>query len=148
MIDFINLDVWQNSIVFMVEPTLQEFDRFYYDNTRRINDEEYKMMRSDIEDPNSCMGYTIIVSDGGLIIYLRDPYTFLYSSHEIFHAVNKMLMKRGVHIDEDGEPWAYTIGLVTDWYVKWLCRERRLLTFVPVDMVKPEYLKQINYKED
>jgi hypothetical protein len=106
------------------------------------------MMRSDIEDPNSCMGYTIIVSDGGLVIYLRDPYTFLYSSHEIFHAVNKMLLKRGVHLDEDAEPWAYTIGLVTDWYVKWLCRERRLLTFVPVDMVKPEYLKKINYQED
>jgi hypothetical protein len=147
MIDYIDIDVWQNSIVFMVEPTLQEFDRFYYDNTRRMSDDDYKAMRDDIEDPNSCMGFTITVYDGGLIIYLRDPYTFLYSAHEIFHAVNKMLLKRGVHLDEDGEPWAYTIGLVTNWYVKWLCRERKLLMFVPVDMVKPEYLKQINYKE-
>ena len=148
MIDYIDIDVWQNSIVFIVETTLQEFDRFYYDNTRRLTDDEYKEMREDIENPHSCMGFTILVNDGGLVIYLREAYTFLSSAHEIFHAVNKMLLKRGVHIDEDAEPWAYTIGLVTDWYVKWICRERKLLTFVPVDMVKQEYLDKINYKAE
>lgn len=142
MIDFIDIDVWQNSIVFIVEPTLEEFDRFYYNNTRRITDEEYRSMRDDIQNQNGCMGYTILVNDGGLAIFLRDAYTFLYCSHEIFHAVNKMLLRRGVHIDEDGEPWAYTIGLVTDWYVKWLCRERDLVLFVPRKYVSEKYLKE------
>lgn len=144
MINYLDIDVWLNSIVFIVEPTLEEFDRFYYDNTRRMTDEEYKDMRDDIEHPDSCMGFTILINDGGLIIFLRDAYKFLYSSHEIFHAVNKMLDRAGVHIDEDGEPWAYTIGYVTDWYVKWLCKERDLLMFVPRDMVKPEYFLQSN----
>ena len=147
MIDYIDIDVWQNSIVFIVEPTLQEFDRFYYNNTMRMTDDEYKSMRETIENPNRTIGFTLMVCDGGLMVYLRNAYSFIASSHEIFHAVNTMLLKRGVHIDEDGEPWAYTIGLVTDWYVKWLCKERRLLMFVPVDMVKAEYLRQIGYEE-
>ena len=148
MIDFVNIDVWQNSIVFIVEPTLQEFDSFYYNNTKRMTDEEYREMRSDIEHEDSCMGFTIKVCDGGIVVFLRDAYSFLYSSHEIFHAVNQILHRAGVHIDEDGEPWAYTIGYVTDWYVKWLCRERKLLMFVPVDKVKPEYLKEIHYDDN
>ena len=142
MIDFVDIDVWQNSIVFLVEPTLKEFDLFYYDNTKRMTDDEYKAMRDDIENPNKCMGFTITVNDGGLLIFLRDPYTFLYSSHEIFHAVNKMLIQRGVHIDEDAEPWAYTIGYVTDWYIKWLCKERDIIPFVPKKYVSEEYLKK------
>ena len=148
MINYIDIDVWQNSIVFVVEATLQEFDVFYYDNTKRMTDEEYRTMRSDIEHTDSCMGFTVRVCDGGIVVFLRDAYTFMYSSHEIFHAVNQILHRAGVHLDEDGEPWAYTIGLVTDWYIKWICKERKLLMFVPVDMVKPEYLEQINYKEE
>jgi hypothetical protein len=93
-------------------------------------------------------GRTFESVDGGIVVFLRDAYTFMYSSHEIFHAVNQILHRAGVHLDEDGEPWAYTIGLVTDWYIKWICKERKLLMFVPVDMVKPEYLEQINYKEE
>ena len=143
MIDYINIDVWQNSIVFIVEPTLAEYDRFYYDNVRRLTDEEYKALRKDIEDPNSCMGSTMLIDDGGIVVFLRDAYTFLYSSHEIFHAINKILHRAGVHIDEDGEPWAYTIGLVSDWYVKWLCRERDLVMFVPRKYVSKEYLETI-----
>lgn len=144
MINYLDIDVWQNSIVFIVEPTLNEFDRFYYDNTIRMTDEEYRTMRKDIERPDSCMGFTIKVCDGGIVIFLRDAYKFLYSSHEIFHAVNAILHRAGVHLDEDGEPWAYTTGYVTDWYVKWLCRERDLVMFVPRDMVKPEYFLQSN----
>lgn len=148
MINYIDIDVWQNSIVFIVEPTLQEFDCFYYDNTKRMTDEEYRNMRDDIKDHNSCMGFTIRVCDGGIVVFLREAYAFMYISHEIFHAVNQILHRVGVHIDEDGEPWAYTIGLVTDWYVKWICRERKLLPFVPIDMVKPEFLSQIGYNEE
>lgn len=148
MINYIDIDVWQNSIVFIVEPTLQEFDRFYYNNTIRMSDEEYKAMRDDIKDPRSCMGYTIVISDGGLVIFLREAYKFLFSAHEILHACLKMLMKRGVTIDEDSEPLAYTIGLVTDWYVRWICEERKMLTFVPADMVKDEYKRKIGYKEE
>ena len=142
MINYIDIDVWQNSIVFLVETTPQEFDRFYYDNTKRISDEEYKAMRDDIEHPERCMGFTIKVCDGGIIVFLRDAYQFLYSSHEIFHAVNMMLQRTGVHLDEDGEPWAYTIGLVTDWYVRWICKERDLEMFVPRKYVSAEYLRK------
>ena len=139
MINFIDVDVWNTSIVFIVEPTIEEFERFYYNNTRRINDEEYKIMRKDIENPNSCTGFTMRVTDGGFMVFLRNACNFLYVSHEIFHAVNGILLNRGVNIDEDGEPWAYTIGFVTDWYIKWICDEKDLIMFVPRKYVSKEY---------
>ena len=30
----------------------------------------------------------------------------------------------------------------------WICEERKLLTFVPADMVKDEYKRKIGYKEE
>jgi hypothetical protein len=40
----------------------------------------------------------------------------MYVVHEIYHAINKMLMSAGVHHDVDDEPFAYTLGYVVNEY--------------------------------
>ena len=143
MIKEIELDVWQTSVVFIVEPTLKEFDMFYYDNTKRLSDADYKQMRRDIASPQTCEGFTFVTDDGGIIVYLREAFRFLYSIHELEHAINKILMMRGVNHDADAEPWAYTIGYLAEEYYKWICTEKDVFAFVPRKFIKEKYLKDL-----
>jgi hypothetical protein len=112
----INVDVFLNSIMFLVEVDKLEFERWYYDNTKMITNEEHDQMLNDILDSNSCMGFTIKTDNGSYVVYLREAYKDMYVVHEIYHAINKMLMSACVHHDMDDEPFAYTLGYVVNEY--------------------------------
>lgn len=119
MIEIINVDIYLCSVVVLAGIDEREFDGFYYRNVTRITDEEYKEMRSDITDKNSCNGFTCETQFGDVIVFLRkgEERKELYVVHEMFHAANKILCKRGVKHDSSAEPWAYMIGyLVNEYY--------------------------------
>lgn len=116
MIFAIDIDIYLTSVLFLVETSPYEFDKFYYEHVTRITDEEYKQFRSDIENEKSCMGFTNTTDNGDYIVYLRDGDCELYVAHEIYHVVNRILMDRGVSHNYDDEPYAYLNGWLKQEY--------------------------------
>lgn len=118
MIETIDIDIYLNCVVFAVGIDEKEFDDFYYRNATRITDEEYKLIRNDIADKNSCNGLTVLLDCGNVFVFIRrgQERKDLTVSHEIFHAVHRVLKRAGVEIGEDGESYAYLIGWITNEY--------------------------------
>ena len=113
MVIAVDVDMYHASVVFMVESDIHEFNMLYYDNVSKITDEEYKCMLNDIENPCLCNGFTIALDSGAIIVYLRHADYEEDVAHEIFHAANRILCKRGFELDESGEAWAYLVGYLT-----------------------------------
>ncbi len=118
MIENIVVPIYGRDIAFLAEVTLEEFDRFYYDNATKITDDEYHKIRKDIQDEKNVGGVTWWLDSGLALIYLRDGKSDLIVPHEIFHVCNKILYAAGVNHDADAEPWAYLIGWLTNEYYR------------------------------
>ena len=114
----IDVPIYGRSVAFLVEVTVSEFDRFYYDNVTRITDEEYRQIRADILDEKGVGGTTWYLDSGLMLVYLRDGRSDIIVPHEIFHVCNKILCLAGVNHDGDAEPWAYLIGWMTNEYYR------------------------------
>ena len=118
MIFNIPVDIYGRDVVFIVEVTSEEFDRFYYNNTKMITDEEYKVIRKDILDKKGIGGATYWLDYGQPLVYLSKGNSDIFVPHEIFHVCNKILCAAGVNHDSDAEPWAYLIGWMTNEYYR------------------------------
>lgn len=118
MIETINIDIYLNCVVIATGIDEKEFDDFYYRNVTRITDEEYKLIRKDIADKNSCNGLTMQLDNGNVLVFIRKGHERkdLVVAHELYHAANKILMRAGVHHDEDDEPYAYLLAWLTNEY--------------------------------
>ena len=118
MIENINIDIYLNCVVIAAGIDEKEFDRLYYDNVTKITDEEYKIIRKDIADKNSCKGLTVQLDCGNVFVFIRkgQERKDLTVAHEIFHAVHNVLKRAGVVLDVDGEAYAYLIGWLTNEY--------------------------------
>lgn len=112
----IDLDIFLQSIMFLVEVDKNEFERWYYNNTKLINNEEHDQMLKDVLDPRSCMGFTVELDSGAYVVYLREATKDMYVVHEIYHAINKILMNAGVNHDLSDETFAYALGYVCNEY--------------------------------
>ena len=115
MIYQLDIDLIRANVIFLIEPTLAEFDRLYYDNVTRITDAEYKDIREEIENPELSDGYTRLLNCGTAIVYLRHKYAEGSFTHEIIHAAYKLLKVRGFDLDDE-EAWAYLGGYLTEKY--------------------------------
>lgn len=62
------------------------------------------------------MGFTVFLDSKITVVYLRSAYKDMYVVHEIYHAINKILMNAGVHHDTDDETFAYALGYVCNEY--------------------------------
>ena len=118
MIEYINIDIYLNCVVIAAGIDEKEFDRLYYDNATKFTDEEYKLIRRDIVDKSSCNGLTVQLDNGNVFVFIRkgQERKDLCVSHELYHATNKILMRAGVHHDEDDEPYAYLLAWLTNEY--------------------------------
>lgn len=118
MIEQIDIDIYLNCVVFAVGIDEKEFDRLYYDNVTKFTDEEYKIIRKDIADKNSCNGLTVLLDNGNVFVFIRkgQERKDLTVAHEIFHVVQRVLNRAGVEMGEDGESYAYLIGWLTNEY--------------------------------
>lgn len=127
MIKIVDIDLYHTSVVFLGGISVHDFNCFYYRNVLHLTDEEYKSIIKDIENPKACNGLTAGLDNGGILVYVRHPTWEGDVAHEIFHAANKILTDRGFNLDEDGEPWAYLIGYLTDKYYEALSEEYEAL---------------------
>jgi hypothetical protein len=118
MVERISVPIYGRDVAFLAEITLEEFDRFYYDNVTKITDAEYKAIREDILNKKGVGGVTWHLDSELMLVYLRDGKSDITVPHEIFHVCNKILCSAGVNFDADGEPWAYLIGWLTNEYYR------------------------------
>lgn len=123
MIDGINIPIYEKAIAFFIEPTLEEFERFYYNNATKITDEEYKNIKTAITERNTS-GFCMKVKANMYIIYIKKGYKDNASTviHELYHATNRILFDAGVIPDEHNEPWAYLLGWLTKEYVNHIAK--------------------------
>lgn len=118
MIEFINVDIYINTIVIAAGIDAEGFDILYEDNKDKFSYEEYQKIRNDINDDSICDGSTCLLDCGNIFVFIRKgcERKDLTVAHELFHAVNKLLCRAGVNHDADAEPWAYLLGWLTNEY--------------------------------
>ena len=118
MIEFINIDIYLNTIVIAAGIDVRQFDMLYYDNVKKFTNDEYETIRRDIMNEDSCNGLCMQLDCGNIFVYIRKGHEReeLYVIHELFHAVNKLLCRAGVNHDADAEPWAYLMGWLSNEY--------------------------------
>lgn len=117
MIDKIDIPIYNTSVALLVEVTESELKDFYEDNLDKLTYDDYKMLIDDLNN-SGISGSTMSCDKGGYTLYLRNGKADNYVSHEIFHVCNRILLDRGVQIDNNAEPWAYLIGWFTDEYYR------------------------------
>lgn len=113
MINFLDIDIYGTTFVFVVESTLDEWNNFYLRWSDKLSDDDNKTVIDTIKDMNY-NGCCILTDKNDYIIYIRDKENNGDIAHEIFHACNRLLTKFGVTHDEYSEAWAYLIGYVTN----------------------------------
>lgn len=119
MIHSIDIDLLRANLVYLIASTVQEFDRFYYDNVTRITDEEYKQIRNEIEHPELCAGCTWLLDNNTVLVFIRNKWNEGEVAHEMIHAAYKLLKPRGFDLDDE-EIWAYLGGYLTEEYYNYL----------------------------
>lgn len=117
MITKIDIPIYNTSVAVLVEINIKELKNFYKINKNNLTYEEYKDLREDLTKKN-IRGFTMTCESGNYLLYLRNGKSDNFVSHEIFHVCNKILLDRGVKIDESAEPWAYLIGWFTEEYYR------------------------------
>lgn len=125
MVKYQKIDIYGCTAVFLVEPTKVEFEMMYHDNVTRITDEEYKQMHKDIFENNKCGGFTTYLDNGDFICCIKEALNHGYVAHEIGHLSLRILLSRGLVINEDSdEAFTYLHGWLMGLYYGWLIEEK------------------------
>ena len=125
MVKYQKVEIYETTVVFLVEPTKVEFELMYHDNVTRITDYEYKKMYQDTFHNNECYGYTVTLDNGDFVVCIKDALNHSFVSHEIAHAALRILINRGLEINlTSDEAYTYLHGWLTGLYYKWLVEEK------------------------
>lgn len=125
MLKYQKVEIYETTVVFLVEPTKVEFELMYHDNVTRITDDEYKKMYQDTFHNNECYGYTVTLYNGDFVVCIKDALNHSFVSHEIAHAALRILINRGLEINlTSDEAYTYLHGWLTGLYYKWLVEEK------------------------
>lgn len=121
MVKHLKVEIYDITVVFLINPTKVEFETFYHDNVTRINDEEYKQMYKDVFNNDTCAGFTFVLGCGSIVFYVKEPYSEHDVAHEILHTTNDILGSRGITADFDNdEAQAYLCGYLTKKYYEYI----------------------------
>lgn len=115
MIDFLDIDLYKTTFVFVVGVSVDEWNEFYKKYTDKLSDDDNKIVTDTIDD-KSYDGACIQTDKNDYIIYIRNSEDHGDISHEIFHACNRLLTRLEFTHDEVAEAWAYLIGYVTEHF--------------------------------
>ena len=72
MVKYLKVEIYNITVVFLINPTKVEFELFYHDHVSLITDDEYKLMHKDIYNNNSCGGFTLECSIPARTIPITD----------------------------------------------------------------------------
>lgn len=121
MVKYQKVEIYDCTVVFLINPTKVEFEIMYHDNVSRVTDAEYREMYKDIFDNDKCGGFTRQLECGDVVCCVKEPYNEGYIAHEILHTTNRILLSRGIVADfENDEPQTYLDGWLTTKYYECL----------------------------
>lgn len=106
MIISLEIPIYRCDVAFFLETTVDELGVFFNKNRKNLDEEDYRLLRKDIEDTKKTGGavYTFGVN---YIMYVRDTKEKGHYAHELYHLTNTILSQRGVEHTETDEPYAY-----------------------------------------
>lgn len=106
MIISMEVPIYRCDVAFFLEVTVEELDDFYKRNKKNLDEEDYNLLKKDIEDTEKVAGavYTCGVN---YIMYVRNTKNKGHCDHELWHLTNSILSQRGVEHTETDEPYAY-----------------------------------------
>lgn len=106
MIISLEIPIYHCDVAFFLETTVDELGAFFNKNRKNLDEEDYRLLRRDIEDTKKTGGavYTFGVN---YIMYVRDTKEKGHCAHELYHLTNTILSQRGVEHTETDEPYAY-----------------------------------------
>lgn len=106
MIIALGIPIYRCDVAFFLETTIDELDAFYNKNRKNLDEEDYRLLRKDIEDTKKTGGavYTFGVN---YIMYVRNTKEKGHCDHELWHLTNSILNDRGVEHTSTDEPYAY-----------------------------------------
>ena len=115
MIFTLPVDIYKTFIIVAIEPTEDEWNEYRSQRPDlTITEEDEELLLEDIRNPDGLDGCTIEPEDGFFIIFVRKRQNHGDIAHEIFHTVQDIMKRCKVPLTEDGESWAYLIGMITD----------------------------------
>lgn len=106
MIISLEIPIYRCDVAFFLETTVDELGAFFNKNRKNLDEEDYRMLRKDIEDTKKTGGavYTFGVN---YIMYIRNTKEKGHCAHELYRLTNSILSQRGVEHTETDEPYAY-----------------------------------------
>lgn len=106
MIISLEIPIYHCDVAFFLETTVDELGVFFNKNKKILDEEDYRLLRRDIEDTKKTGGavYTFGVN---YIMYVRNIKEKGHCAHELYHLTNTILSQRGVEHTETDEPYAY-----------------------------------------
>lgn len=118
MIQQLDVPIFGDNILFLVETTKEEWGNFVDNPTNKdkLTDDEIQNVIDDIANVVGVGGTTTILDKGGHLVYIRDANRLFYSMHEIYHVADRILKSRGIVHDEDDEIYAYMVGWLSEEY--------------------------------
>lgn len=115
MILAFKVPIYRAEVALFIATTVEEFEKFYKDNKKKITDEAYQQIKKDLADEDETGGANYICGIS-YITYIRNPYDENSIAHELYHLTNNILTDRGVEHTLIDEPYAYLNGyLHTQW---------------------------------
>ena len=125
MIKIVDVRIYLTTVVMMVEPTAEEWEKFYEEYQEYLTEDDYKCIMNDIKNPDKCNGCTTSLDKGDFCVFVRHKDYYGDIAHELFHVANKILCRCEVNHDADAEPWAYLIGWLTTEFYEMLKEETK-----------------------
>lgn len=115
----LRIGIYNISVIFLLDVTKRDIDLFYYDNNTLLTDDERNILLKDLDD-EQINGLTMYTDSGNVIVWLREKDNINNVVHEIFHVVNIIMSSRGIKLTDEGEPYAYLMGWITQQYYDWI----------------------------
>lgn len=106
MIISLEIPIYRCDVAFFLETTVDELGAFFSKNRKNLDEEDYRLLRRDIEDTKKTGGavYTFGVN---YIMYVRNTKEKGHCDHELWHLTNSILNDRGIEHTTTDEPYAY-----------------------------------------
>ena len=106
MIIALGVPIYRCDVAFFLETTIEELNTFYNKNKKNLDEEDYRLLRKDIEDTKKTGGavYTFGIN---YIMYVRNTKEKGHCDHELWHLTNSILNDRGIEHTTTDEPYAY-----------------------------------------
>ena len=101
----LEVPIYRCNVAFFLETSVEDFKDFYKDNKDRIDEDDFKRIKEDIESED--VAGAVWTCGVDYICFIRNMKKKGHIDHELYHLTNTILTDRGVDHTRNDEPFAY-----------------------------------------